>query len=468
MDADPGFAGLGASVHTITTLSDEADNSGRTITEAILRDAALAARLLRLANSSYHGRGSRNVSTIDQALVILGLKTVKSVALSLALLNSLSNKPQSNLLHAEIVASYFCGALASEITRISAPRFNAQEAQVCGLLQNLGRMMALYYLYEDIERSRALQIEENIAEDEAVERTLGMSFAEIGAAIAKHWQLPFVIQQSLEPLVAKTPPRTMPANAVGWHQTCTTFARRITDTLFRQPNNRERADISAAIEFFHMALRLKDDEARERVEFALTEAGNQLSATSFPCSVDSARSLLRKTSERALDILSSQDKLTRTSNELAGKSPIEMINYTLRQVHERYGFDRTLLCLPDGPAKLMAIAGVGQSISQITPKFRCFGPKPDLFRIVLAKNKDVFIPNVKTPAYEKLFPEWYSALIGAQACVLLPLVLDGKPLGLLYADYAAAPETPPADFNAGDMKTWREQLQMCLLAGITK
>lgn len=190
MDNSPGFAGLGASVQTISALGDDNDGDTRKITTAILRDAALTSKLLRISNSSRNARGGRNVSSIDQALMVLGINTVKSVALSLALLGSLSHKSQSNQLHAEIVAAYFCGMLACAITRLYGPRFSAQEAQVCGLMQNLGRMMATYYLYEDIERSRALAAEKNIAEDDAVTQTLGVSFEQIGAAISRHWCLP--------------------------------------------------------------------------------------------------------------------------------------------------------------------------------------------------------------------------------------------------------------------------------------
>lgn len=462
MDADPGFAGLGASIQTISAVSDDADSGAREIAAAILRDGALTARLLRFANSSSQGRSNRNVSTVDQALVIVGLKTVKSLALSLALLDALSSKPQSNQLHAEIVASYFCGALAADITRLNGPRYNQQEAQVCGLLQNLGRMMALYYLYDEIEGIRALQIEENLPEEEAVQRTLGMGFDEIGAAIAHHWNLPYVIQQSLEPLNAKSPPRAVPTNAVTWHQACTTFARQVADTLFRLPENREKPELAAAIEFFRVSLRLKEEETFERIDHALVEVGNLLEAISFPCTLDNARALLRKTSERAHDILSSQDRLTRLGSKAEGKTPIEMIQYILRLVHAHYRFDRTLLCLPDGSSGLMAIAGVGRNIGQVTPKFRCFGAKPDLFRVVVAKKVDAYIPNVRTPAYEKLFPEWYGRVVGARACLLLPLVHDGKCLGLLYGDYDQTPESPPAAYAEGSMQTWRHQIVQSL------
>ena len=105
MDKSPGFAGLGASVKIISSLGEDNEADPREITAAILRDAALTAKLLRIANSSGNARGGRNISTIDQALTILGLNTVKSVALSLALLDSLSRKPQSKQLHAEIVTA---------------------------------------------------------------------------------------------------------------------------------------------------------------------------------------------------------------------------------------------------------------------------------------------------------------------------------------------------------------------------
>lgn len=467
MDASPGFAGLGNSINTISSLSDDGDG-GREITTAILRDAALTAKLLRLANSSYHSRGGRNVSTVDQAIVLLGLKTVKAVALSLALVDSLSSRPQSNLLQAEIVASYFCGALAAEITRLNAPRFNPQEAQVCGLLQNLGRMMVLYYQYEEVEKSRALQLEENIGEDEAILRTLGMSYGDVTAAIARHWDLPYIIQQSLGAVAGKTPPRAVPANAVGWHQVCSAFAQRVTDLLFRLPENREKMEQAAAIEFYRLALQLREDEARESIDRCLEETGTMLSAIAFPCTLDGARNLLRKTSERALDILSAQDRLAKENDRAQGKTPIETIHYALRLLHDHYGFDRTLLCLPDGSSGLVAIAGVGRNIGQVTSRFRCQGAKPDIFRVAMGKEMDVFLADVTNPTYARLIPDWYRELIGARSLLLLSLVHEKRFLGLVYGDYQDPPSAPPQGYAEGVVKTWRDQIVASLLAGSPK
>ncbi len=467
MDKSPGFAGLGASVQTISQLGDDLDGGTRKITEAILRDAALTAKLLRIANSSRNARGGRNISTIDQALVILGLNTVKSVALSLALLSSLSNKPQSKQLHAEIVAAYFCGSLAHMVTRINGPRYSAQEAQVCGLLQNLGRMMAIYYLFEDIERSRTIQAESNLSEDEAIVRTLGVGFGDIGAAIVHHWNLPDVLQLSLAPDVGKSPPRSA-ANAIAWHQFCSLFARRTTDALFRLPDARERSEIAHEIEFFRSALHLKEDEVREWIEKSLADTDALLAEMAFPSNVEQARNLLRKASERVLDMLSSQDSLTKDNNSLLGKTPIEVIQQILRMIHDKYGFDRTLLCLPDGPSRLVAIAGVGRNASQITARFRCHGPKLDIFRVIMTRKNDMFIADIQTPAYAKLLPDWYQEVVGARSFQAVALVSDGQLLGMVYGDYAEAQAGGPQDLAHSPMKEWREQLVMALKSGAAK
>jgi len=467
MDSSPGFAGLGASIQTISALGDDGDDDTRKITAAILRDAALTSKLLRISNSSRNARGGRNVSTIDQALMVLGINTVKSVALSLALLGSLSHKPQSNQLHAEIVAAYFCGTLACELTRLYASRFSSQEAQVCGLMQNLGRMMATYYLYEDIENSRSLAAEKNIAEDDAVTQTLGVNYEQIGAAIARHWCLPDVLLNSLAPEIGKVPPRAA-GNALAWHQLNSSFCRRVTDAMFRMRENREKIELANEIEFFRTALHLKESEVLELIERCLAETDALLAEMSFPSTVDQARALLRKASERVLDLLSAEDRLTKDSNSLGGRKPVEVIQQVLRLIHDKYEFDHTLMCLPDSTSGLVAVAGVGKNANQVTAKFRCYGPKPDLFRVIMVRKADLFIPDIRLPTYAKLIPDWYHEFVGGRSFLMLPLLGEDKLLGIIYADYCEPHTSAPPELAEGAMLEWRRYLIEALQSGAAK
>ena len=462
MDANPGFASLGGAVKTISNLVDN-DGDNKEIVAAILRDPALTSKLLNIANSSRYPRGAGNVSVIDQVLAILGLNTVKSVALSLALLNSLSNKPQSNQLHAEIVAAFFSGSLAAEITRKFGSNYSVQEAQICGLMQNLGRMMSIFYLYEDIDRSRKLQIEMNLAESDAIRQILGVSFEDIGAAIAQHWGLPDTLKNSLMPVADQT---ASVANAMAWHQICSLFCRRMTEILFRFPENREKIEAPKCIDLFQKPLRLNGKDVLEMIEKCLFETDAILAEMAFPCNVEVARKLLRKGSERSTDILSAQDSLVQEIKG-GGLTPIELVKQLMRQIHGHCNFDCTLICLPAGSG-LTAIAGVGRNAGQLTTKFRSGGLKKDIFQVIMERKVDTFVPDVRLPTYASLLPDWYNEVVGAKSFVMLPLVSEGKLIGLVYGDYSKPQTKAPVEIKDAAMLDWRTKLIETLKSGPKK
>ena len=69
-------------VHSILEVIDNPDSDARDVQAVVEQDQTCAMKLLRLANSAYYGF-SRQVSTIREAIVIIGLEGVKNVALSL-------------------------------------------------------------------------------------------------------------------------------------------------------------------------------------------------------------------------------------------------------------------------------------------------------------------------------------------------------------------------------------------------
>lgn len=466
MDSSKGFAGLGGTVQNISRLVDS-DGSNKEIAAAILRDPALTAKLLQISNSGSNARGGRNVSKIDQAIAILGVNTVKSVALSLALLASLPHKAQSKQLHAEIVVAFFSGSLAAEITRIYGSSYSAQEAQVCGLMQNIGRMMSVFYLYEDLERSKKLQTDRNLTESEAIVQTIGVSFEDIGSAIARHWALPDVLQNSLIPNELKSSPPAAPTAAT-WYQLTAFFCRRIAEILFRLPENREKVELNNCIDFFARSLQLKEKEVLELIDKCLLDTDAILTNMTFPSDIADARNLLRKASDKASDSLSSHDTLVKDKNAIGGQTPIEVIKHTMRLIHSHYGFDCTLISLPASTSGLMAIAGVGRNAAQLTTKFRGSLTKPDIFNLILSRNTDAFIPDIDSPKFAALIPEWYKKDVGAKSFIMLPLLSEGKLIGMIYGDYLKPQTSAPQGVAIGQMLEWRNKLIRSILAGQKK
>ena len=458
IDADAGFAGAAATLATIATVDADNARAARALTMAILGDAALTAQLMRQANSSR--RAEQSVSTVDTAIAILGMNKVKTLSSTLVAIDaeqSTVSAAQAAHLQAELVAAAFCGQFAAGLTRLNAPRLKSQESEVCGLLQNVGRVFAGYYLYEEIARSHALQVEQNLDEDEAVLRTLGVGFGDMGMAVAEHWHLPDLVRNSLDAGPEKLPTRAL-GSTLEWHQYCAGFSRRVADAVFRKPEHQMKVTLGGEITAYRTALHLKDSEIHELLERTLAELDATLAVHAGAGMTVRARELLRKSSDRVTDWLSPQDSLTRSSSSDNHKTRVEVIYQILRGIHDEFNFDMTLLCVPNGTTELVAISGVGRNANQIISRFRCGGTKADLFRSVAAKAIGLYVGDIQGGPYAKFIPHWYEGLVGARSLYLMSLMQDGEPMGIVYGDFTAQKDAAPEGLDGPRMRQWRTEL----------
>lgn len=159
------------------------DELGRTIQN----DQALSAKILKTVNSSFYGL-RRPCSTINQALVMLGLSTVKSLALSFSLVSAVKTSGPDFDYVGYWRRDLYTAVAAKCIAR-TAGVLQEDEAFLGGLLQDVG-VMALYQAlgpgYLEIMKSagdhRGL-----VAAEMA---TLALDHPDIGAMLAQRWKLP--------------------------------------------------------------------------------------------------------------------------------------------------------------------------------------------------------------------------------------------------------------------------------------
>ena len=75
----------------IIRVTEREECSANDIAEVILKDPALSARMLRIVNSSFYGQ-TREITTINQSVVTLGIRAVKALALSAGLYRLFDNE----------------------------------------------------------------------------------------------------------------------------------------------------------------------------------------------------------------------------------------------------------------------------------------------------------------------------------------------------------------------------------------
>ncbi|MBM2813502.1 MAG: putative signal transduction protein [Ignavibacteria bacterium] len=155
----------------------------------IERDQALTARVLRVANSPFYGF-TRKISTIELAIVLLGLNTIKEIVLSLVL-QKFYNKLRRSVINTKDFWSYsvFCGACSRFLARKTQYRL-AGEAFVAGLMHDIGILIMSEHFAQEFLMVKIATVKHKMSMLEAERAILSCTHAEIGAWFAEKWNLP--------------------------------------------------------------------------------------------------------------------------------------------------------------------------------------------------------------------------------------------------------------------------------------
>ncbi len=173
--------------------TDEADAAA--LAEVVSLDPALAAKILKIANSALLGP-STEIVTLKRACTHLGFKTIKLWALSFAMVDSLLQPRTSGFDHDEYWRRSVFRAVSAKLIAMSVKPRLADEAFLTGLLSEIGQLVLASCLPTEFRHAR------EAADDSwpsfAVQReTLGFTTDELGVALLENWGLPEVIRQAV-------------------------------------------------------------------------------------------------------------------------------------------------------------------------------------------------------------------------------------------------------------------------------
>lgn len=203
VQASPRMPSLPAVAAQVLDLVEEEEVDLGRIAEVVSKDAALATRVLRTVNSSFYGQ-AYSVGTVGHALVVLGLRAVKTLTLGFSLVETFNRKSGES--EAFDVAAYWRRSLLSavaakqlaEAIRLDTP----EECFLGGLLRDVGVMC--------LQQSLGMEYEDVLAEatsphgpwGEALARAeveaFGMHHASLAAELCRKWRLPPLLTGLIE------------------------------------------------------------------------------------------------------------------------------------------------------------------------------------------------------------------------------------------------------------------------------
>lgn len=169
--------------------AEDRHSSLRDIARIIESDQALSAKLLKIANSAQFGF-SRQVSTVERATSLLGLQLVRSLALSIIVMDVFRGEDGRIFNLIEYWRHCATSAIASKLIAERLHYPHPEEAFVAGLLHDIGKLVFLRWNRDEYEkaveeakatRNRLLEIEES---------HFGTGHTQVSRYLMEHWRFP--------------------------------------------------------------------------------------------------------------------------------------------------------------------------------------------------------------------------------------------------------------------------------------
>ena len=179
----------------ICRLGERDDLSAPQLAALISKDPALAAKVLRIANSPFYGLRTQ-VRTLDHAIVVLGQVSIVSICAAFSMLSALKTpvspdheRYESNALRSHSVLTAVLARWLAQ--RLASPHTPAADSFLGGLLHDIGELATAVYYAKHLGDIRQYEsVHDGLSSCQAEQAILGFDHQELGAEVLSYWHLP--------------------------------------------------------------------------------------------------------------------------------------------------------------------------------------------------------------------------------------------------------------------------------------
>ena len=258
-----------ASLNNVRQISSDPEAHAMQLAQTVMKDANLSVKLLRIANSPFYGRGATKISSVSRAVVVLGFDTIKSLCLTLKLIESFNDDHPTVGMNKMVARSYLTAGFVRDIALKTGVK-NAEETYVCGLCHSIGEIAVGYFMPDKFEDIGRLQNETNISWEKAQQRVLdNLTLAQIGQGLAKSWNFSDKVVKSMSEYRPEVegPVR----NPLQLNNAIVSLSSQIVDNVYLK-DKRNKTSIRKMFSHLEDATGIKSDKLEEALSESFTRS----------------------------------------------------------------------------------------------------------------------------------------------------------------------------------------------------
>jgi len=443
------------------TASDE--SSGMQLADIILKDASLTSTVMRIANAVSFNPGGVPVTTVSRAILNIGFKNIRSLCLSIKVLEAVLKDSPSPMLVAMLAKSLH-GANQAKALCPKLPPSQQEEVFVASLLSHLAELLVLGANVEEV-RSFSNEVEESSTRDEKnryAEKFLGVSFSRLSKTLMKQWRINGLVNEVL--LGGET---TNPAvEAVELGDEISRAALLGWDSIeFKEVMERvaEFKEVSASDAKAGIL------ETSDETAIMIKEYGKQLLVSHIPTSkksykpksikVEVAKKLLKPDADIQLKILQQLSEIMITDFNIN-----VVFKNILQGIHKGVGLERSTLAIFDKShnkvvSKYVAGEGTEKWLEQFVIPFE--RSHSGFLYNMFDKDQVIWLGHRDFTEFAQFGITEFQGITKQKDFFIAPLIADKKRIGFIYADMGQSSRDLSVEYFDG-FKRFMQQVKLAL------
>jgi serine/threonine protein kinase len=444
----------------------DADFSAVQLSESILKDFALTAKLLRMVNGLFANRFGGRVFSVSQAVIILGFDSVRSMALGVSIYKQpgqgvagSEKEKRAGRFHEQLADEAISSLISGEIARTLASQAGIRDAELammCAMFRNLGQQLVMEYLPDEYQKILELCERDGLSRVASAQRVLGTTLPKVGLGVAERWCLPKLMRAAM----AQNP---KPEDPLLRDEDRLSALAKVSNDLCHIVATAERQDykpnMQRLLALHKRLLSLSDQELSSLIGTVCKSFETRYSSLFGPYHKKSrflfnARGITGDAApaERRAALPLTEAEVARLergvqaiADGLAKRQPVEtLLMDALQKLSGALDARRVLLLTQTGDRKELEVRlSVGEDARALKSQFRVpLGQGADLFSSTLRTGKNLVIPDALAPTTMRRLPQRYFEAIGSQAFGLYVCASRGYPTSLALVDADAAEDLP--------------------------